>query len=176
MSMPSRLSNYLLRRGIHYDVMSHLHSHSSAETARTAHVPAHRLAKSVVLEDDQGCGMVVVPADARVNVGALESLGGPRAATTIVRGTGINPEDYHAAGSPILGSNFSRIHSIPFSSHHDMISSRAKPESARIQISTSGQRDRICSTIGPSSSTEPALPSMFERRSRAESRKSPQKT
>ncbi len=74
MSMPSRLSNYLLRRGIHYDVMSHLHSHSSAETARTAHVPAHRLAKSVVLEDDQGCVMVVVPADARVNVDAVARL------------------------------------------------------------------------------------------------------
>jgi Ala-tRNA(Pro) deacylase len=72
MSMPSRLSNYLLRRGIRYEVMSHTHSHSSAETARIAHVPPHQLAKSVVLEDDDGgCVMAVVPADARVNVGLL---------------------------------------------------------------------------------------------------------
>jgi Ala-tRNA(Pro) deacylase len=74
MSMPSRLSNYLQRSGIHYDVMSHFHSHSSAETARAAHVPPHQLAKSVVLEDDDGCVMAVVAADARVNVGTIARL------------------------------------------------------------------------------------------------------
>ena len=74
MSMPARLSNYLQRRGIQYDVMSHPHSHSSAETARMAHVQPHQLAKSVVLEDDDGCVMAVVPADARVNIGAIARL------------------------------------------------------------------------------------------------------
>jgi Ala-tRNA(Pro) deacylase len=74
MSMPSRLSNYLQRRGIQYDVMSHAHSHSSAETARIAHVGLHQLAKSVVLEDDEGCVMAVVPADARVNIGTIARM------------------------------------------------------------------------------------------------------
>ncbi len=74
MSMPSRLSNYLQRRGIQYDVMSHAHSHSSAETARSAHVKPHQLAKSVILEDDDGCVMAVVPADARVNIGAIARM------------------------------------------------------------------------------------------------------
>lgn len=74
MSMPSRLSNYLQRCGIRYDVMSHAHSACSAETAHKAHVAPHQLAKSVVLEDDEGCVMAVVPADARVNVGALARL------------------------------------------------------------------------------------------------------
>ena len=74
MSMPARLSNYLQRSGIHYDVMSHFHSHSSLETARAAHVTPHQLAKSVVLEDDEGCVMAVIPADARVNVGAVARM------------------------------------------------------------------------------------------------------
>ena len=74
MSMPARLSNYLQRSGIHYDVMSHFHSHSSLETARAARVPSHQLAKSVVLEDDEGCVMAVIPADARVNVGAIARM------------------------------------------------------------------------------------------------------
>lgn len=74
MSMPSRLSNYLQRSGIHYDVMSHFHSHSSLETARAAHVPPRQLAKSVVLEDDVGCVMAVIPADARVDVGAIARM------------------------------------------------------------------------------------------------------
>lgn len=74
MSMPARLSNYLQRSGVHYDVMSHFHSHSSLETARAAHVPSRQLAKSVVLEDDDGCVMAVLPADARVNVGTIARL------------------------------------------------------------------------------------------------------
>lgn len=74
MSMPSRLSNYLQRCGANYDLCSHPHSRSSAETARAAHVAPHQLAKSVILEDDQGCLMAVVPADARVNVGELAQM------------------------------------------------------------------------------------------------------
>lgn len=74
MSMPARLSDYLQRQAIEYEILSHAHSRSSAETARAAHVPPHRLAKSVVLEDDEGCLMAVVPADARVNIGALARM------------------------------------------------------------------------------------------------------
>lgn len=74
MSMPSRLSNYLQRCGTRYDLCSHAHSRSSVETARAAHVAPHQLAKSVILQDDQGCVMAVVPADARVNVGQLARM------------------------------------------------------------------------------------------------------
>jgi Ala-tRNA(Pro) deacylase len=74
MSMPSRLSNYLQRCGASYDLCSHPHSRSSAETARSAHVTPHQLAKSVILEDDAGCVMAVVPGDARVRVGELSRL------------------------------------------------------------------------------------------------------
>lgn len=74
MSMPSRLAHYLDQRGAQYDLCSHAHSRSSAETARTAHVEPHRLAKSVILEDERGCVMAVVPADERINVGALARM------------------------------------------------------------------------------------------------------
>ncbi len=74
MSMPSRLSNYLLHCGARYELFSHAQSHSSAETARAAHVPRHKLAKSVILEDEQGCVMAVVPADAQVDVERLARM------------------------------------------------------------------------------------------------------
>jgi Ala-tRNA(Pro) deacylase len=74
MSMPARLSNYLQRCGARYELCSHPHSRSSAETARAAHVTPHQLTKSVVLEDERGCVMAVVPADAQVNVGALARM------------------------------------------------------------------------------------------------------
>jgi Ala-tRNA(Pro) deacylase len=66
MSIPSRLSDYLDQRGTHYEVCAHAQSRSSAETARTAHVLPQQLAKSVVLEDEQGCVMAVLPSDKSV--------------------------------------------------------------------------------------------------------------
>ncbi len=74
MSMPSRLSNYLQRCGASYELCSHPHSRCSAETARAAHVTPHQLAKSVILEDDHGCVMAVLPSDAQVNVGQLARM------------------------------------------------------------------------------------------------------
>lgn len=74
MSIPSRLSSYLDLRGARYEICAHEHSRSSAETARTAHVPPHQLAKSVILEDDAGCVMAVLPADRRVRLGPLSRM------------------------------------------------------------------------------------------------------
>ncbi len=74
MSMSSTLSNYLQSRGAHYDLCAHPHSRTSAETARLAHVPERMLVKSVVLEDDNGCVMAVIPSDCRVHVSALARM------------------------------------------------------------------------------------------------------
>jgi len=74
MSIPPRLSSYLDQRGAHYELCLHQHSRSSAETARTAHVPPHQLAKSVIVEDDRGRLMAVVPADRKVRLGQLSRL------------------------------------------------------------------------------------------------------
>jgi len=74
MSIPSRLSSYLEQRGVRYEVCAHLHSRTSAQTARTANVPPHELAKSVLVEDDAGCVMAIVPADRKVKLGELSRL------------------------------------------------------------------------------------------------------
>ena len=79
MSIPSRLASYLDQRGARYEICAHEPSHSSAETARAAHVPPHQLAKSVILEDDAGCVMAVVPADKFVMLGHLAQLLDPSA-------------------------------------------------------------------------------------------------
>lgn len=74
MSIPSPLSSYLAQRGMHYEVFPHGHSRSSAETARRAHVAPDQIAKSVVLEDDEGCMVAVVPANKSVLLGQLAQL------------------------------------------------------------------------------------------------------
>lgn len=74
MTIPSRLSTYLEERGVRYEICDHLHSHTSAQSARTANVPAHELAKSVIVEDDDGCVMAVLPADRKVRLGELSRM------------------------------------------------------------------------------------------------------
>jgi Ala-tRNA(Pro) deacylase len=74
MSIPSRLSSYLEQRGVRYEVCAHQHSRTSAQTARTANVPPHELAKSVIVEDEAGCVMAIVPADRKVRLGELSRL------------------------------------------------------------------------------------------------------
>ncbi len=74
MPIPSRLSSYLDQCGARYEVCAHDRSQTSAQTARTAHVEPHRLAKSVLCEDEHGFLLAVVPADARVSLGALGQL------------------------------------------------------------------------------------------------------
>jgi len=74
MSIPSRLSHYLEQQGARYEICAHEYSRCSAESARTAHVPPHQLAKSVIVEDEGGCLMAVVPADKAVVLGKLAHL------------------------------------------------------------------------------------------------------
>jgi Ala-tRNA(Pro) deacylase len=74
MSIPFRLTAYLEQFGAQYEMREHQYSRSSAETARIASIPANQLAKSVILEDDVGCVMAVVPGDKTVKVGELSRL------------------------------------------------------------------------------------------------------
>ena len=74
MAMSTRLSEYLEKHSARYELCTHPHSRTSAETARTAHVPMHALAKSVILEDDAGMVMAVLPADRQVHLGKVTKL------------------------------------------------------------------------------------------------------
>jgi Ala-tRNA(Pro) deacylase len=78
MSIPSHLSSYLGQRGARYEVSVHGHSRSSLETARCANIPVGQLAKSVILEDETGCVMAVVPADRMVMLGEFSRFLGRR--------------------------------------------------------------------------------------------------
>ncbi|MGB5260859.1 MAG: YbaK/EbsC family protein [Gammaproteobacteria bacterium] len=71
MAIAMKVSDYLAHHDIAYDVLTHPHSSTSSESAQTSHVPGRRLAKSVVLEDEDGYLMVVLPSDRRVDLGEL---------------------------------------------------------------------------------------------------------
>jgi Ala-tRNA(Pro) deacylase len=71
MSIAPRLKWYLDACGVRYDVLPHPHSSTSRETAHRAQVPPERLAKPVLLEDERGYVMAIVPASHRVDVERL---------------------------------------------------------------------------------------------------------
>ena len=71
MAIASTVSHYLAEHDVPYDVLTHPHIASSGESAEASHVPGNRLAKSVVLEDEQGYVMVVLPASRHVDLGEL---------------------------------------------------------------------------------------------------------
>ena len=71
MAIAYKVENYMVQHGIKYDVVTHEHSHNSMETAQLAHVPGDRLAKSVILEDDDGFVMAVLPSTCHIRLGRL---------------------------------------------------------------------------------------------------------
>jgi Ala-tRNA(Pro) deacylase len=71
MAMANMLRAYLDKHGIHYDLLPHPRTADSMRTAEVAHVPGDQVAKSVVLRDERGYLMVVLPATRRVALGQL---------------------------------------------------------------------------------------------------------
>lgn len=74
MTMAITLRKYLADHGIAYDVLPHRHTTTTLNAATTAHVPAASVAKPVVLEDENGYLMAVIPAHHHVKIGRLNRL------------------------------------------------------------------------------------------------------
>lgn len=71
MTIAVSVQNYLSRAGVPYEVIGHVRTSDSAHSAQAAHVPGDQLAKGIVLKDDAGYVIAVVPTSHRVDLGAL---------------------------------------------------------------------------------------------------------
>lgn len=71
MTIPASVHDYLDREGVQYEVISHTATRDAAHTAQAARVPGDRLAKSVVLEDDSGYVMAIIPASHKLDLQAI---------------------------------------------------------------------------------------------------------
>ncbi len=78
MTIAGTIKAYLQRQGIHYDTVAHPHTTSSLLTAETAHIDPRRIAKGVVLKDDQGYLLAVLPASRELDLHVLENQIGRR--------------------------------------------------------------------------------------------------
>jgi Ala-tRNA(Pro) deacylase len=71
MTIPASVQDYLERKGIRYELISHPPTGDAAHTAQEARVRGDRLAKSVVLADDSGYLMAIIPASHRLDLQAV---------------------------------------------------------------------------------------------------------
>jgi Ala-tRNA(Pro) deacylase len=71
MGIAKRLEWYLDAAGVDYEVLPHPRSSYSAQTARRSRIPLYCLAKPVLLEDEYGYVMAIVPAARRVDIDRL---------------------------------------------------------------------------------------------------------
>ena len=74
MAIAHDLENYLRQRQVKYKVVTHPHSAHSMDTAEKAHVPGDALAKGVLVKDDDGYLLVVVPSDYHIELESLQRL------------------------------------------------------------------------------------------------------
>ncbi len=78
MAICRTVTDLLHSRHALYTVVPHSHTHSSRETADAARIPADQLAKAVVLADELGYLMAVVPGSRHVSTVRLSELLGRR--------------------------------------------------------------------------------------------------
>ena len=71
MAIAARLQQFLTQQGIDFSVVEHSHTGSSTETAQAAHIPGDRVAKAVIVKDEAGYVMVVIPSTHRLHLGQL---------------------------------------------------------------------------------------------------------
>lgn len=62
MAIADTVKDYLTEKAVDYTLPFHSHSGSSHETAEASHVPKDHIAKGVIVKDESGYAMVVVPA------------------------------------------------------------------------------------------------------------------
>ncbi len=62
------LIRHLAQHGIAYDIVHHHHADSSVNVAQSAHIPAEKMVKAVILRDEDGYVMALVSGDHHVKI------------------------------------------------------------------------------------------------------------
>ena len=74
MDIAPTLVKLLAKHGISYDTIHHEYSSSSLHAAHSAKIPVQKMVKTVVLEDDRGYIMALVPANQYVKINELNKI------------------------------------------------------------------------------------------------------
>ena len=72
MPIAQTLKKYLTKKRVKYDVIAHELTNSSMRTAEACHIPGDRLAKAVLLRDEMGYAIAVLPASRHIPLSHLK--------------------------------------------------------------------------------------------------------
>jgi Ala-tRNA(Pro) deacylase len=71
MGIAIKLKDYLDSRHVHYDLLKHDYSDSTMQAAEASHVSGEKIAKAVLLHDDDDYVLAIVPATHKLHLGRL---------------------------------------------------------------------------------------------------------
>lgn len=71
MSLATRVRWFLDHNGIDYEIVHHARSHSALEAGLRAHIPPGRVAKCLLLEDERGYLLAILPAACHLSFDAV---------------------------------------------------------------------------------------------------------
>lgn len=103
MVMSTTVKSYLEGRGINYETLTHPETGSSHESARVAGIDQGHIAKAVMLQDDTGEVMVVIPGDSWVRLAAVNHELGREMALAPESASSAPFPDCEAGAMPPLG-------------------------------------------------------------------------
>lgn len=78
MYLSHTVTRFLGARSVDYQTITHRHTMTTNQTAFSAHVPRSRVAKAVLLGDDEHYILAIVPASGRVDMNAICEIVGKR--------------------------------------------------------------------------------------------------
>jgi Ala-tRNA(Pro) deacylase len=68
------VTGYLERQGVPFEIVAHERTETAADEARAAGMPADDVAKTVVLRDDRGYRLAVIPASRRLDMSKVREV------------------------------------------------------------------------------------------------------
>jgi Ala-tRNA(Pro) deacylase len=106
MAIAHSVEAFLKSRHVDYELLKHPRTLSSMRTAQAAHVPGDQLAKSVLLEDESGYLMAVIPSTHHVDLGKLHHRLRRRVGLAIERGVTTLFSDCEPGAIPATGAAY----------------------------------------------------------------------
>ena len=103
MAIALTLERYLDTKHVKYDVIAHEPTNSSRQTAEACHIPGDRLAKAVLLRDEVGYALAVLPASHHIRLSELRRQFGDDVELATEREIADLFEDCVRGAIPVLG-------------------------------------------------------------------------
>jgi len=106
MTIASTLQQYLTDHRVHFEMVTHSPTQTASQTAQVSHISGKRIAKGVLLKDDQGYVLAVLPAARNIHFIDLRRLTNRRLNLASEKEVGALFADCEIGAVPPLGDAY----------------------------------------------------------------------